>query len=356
MRTILFGALTLLALALPAGEPALAQSYDLILRGGRVLDGTGNPWFAADVALRDGRIAAVGRLDGAQARRVVDIGGLYIAPGFIDGHSHAGSGLTEPGLNAAQPLLAQGITTVFVNPDGGGSVDMAAQRAQLLARGLGVNVAQLVPHGSVRRAVLGMADRAPTDAELNRMRALVRAGMEAGAFGLSSGPYYTPGSYAKTEELVELARVVAPYDGIYTSHIRDEGDFSIGVVAAVDEVIRISREARIPGIVTHITVLGPRVWGFSSALCTGSSARAPRASRSSPTSIRTRRPPPASPAPWCRRGRRWAATAPCCAASTIPPSAIACVPASPRTSTGAVAPTASSSGIIAPIRRSRGAR
>lgn len=266
MRTALFGALAMLALASAGVGPAAAQSYDVILRGGRVLDGTGNPWYHADVALRGGRIAAVGRLDGARAARVVDVTGLYVAPGFIDGHSHAGSGLTEPGLNAAQPLLAQGITTVFVNPDGGGSVDMAAQRTKLLERGLGVNVAQLVPHGSVRRAVLGMADRAPSGAELDRMRGLVRAGMEAGAFGLSSGPYYTPGSYAKTDELVELARVVAPYGGVYTSHIRDEGDFSIGVVAAVDEVIRISREARVPGIVTHIKVLGPHVWGYSNAL------------------------------------------------------------------------------------------
>ncbi|MHB1225153.1 MAG: N-acyl-D-amino-acid deacylase family protein [Gemmatimonadaceae bacterium] len=266
MRTLLLGALTFLALALPGSEPAVAQSFDVILRGGRVLDGTGNPWYHADIALRDGRIAAVGRLDGAQARRVVDVTGLYVAPGFIDGHSHAGSGLTEPGLNSARPLLAQGVTTVFINPDGGGAVDMVKQRTSLMERGLGVNVAQLVPHGSVRRAVLGMADRAPTAAELDSMRALVRAGMDAGAFGLSSGPYYTPGSYASTEELIELARVVEPYGGVYTSHIRDEGDFGIGVVAAVDEVIRIAREARIPGVVTHIKVLGPHVWGFSNAL------------------------------------------------------------------------------------------
>jgi N-acyl-D-amino-acid deacylase len=265
MRAALFAFLALLVSALPGGA-ADAQPYDVLLRGGRVLDGTGNPWYAADVALRGGRIAAIGRLDGATARRVIDATGLYVAPGFIDGHSHAGTGLVQPELNAARPLLAQGITTVFVNPDGGGAVDLVAQRRALEARGLGVNVAQLVPHGSVREAVLGMADRAPTAAELDRMRALVRAGMESGAFGLSSGPYYTPGSYAATEELVELARVVAPYGGFYTSHIRDEADFSVGVVAAVDEVIRVAREARLPGVVTHIKVLGPRVWGYSSAL------------------------------------------------------------------------------------------
>lgn len=266
MRIVSAIVVSLFMLALPTGGAALAQSYDVILRGGRVLDGTGNPWYLADIAVSDGRIAAVGRLDGAQAARVVDISGLYVAPGFIDGHSHAGGSLTREVLNAAQPLLAQGITTIFANPDGGGPVDLLAQRKALSARGLGVNVAQLVPHGSVRRAVLGMQDRAPTPAELDSMRALVRAGMEAGAFRMSSGPYYTPGSYSKTEELVELARVTAPYGGIYQSHIRDEADYSIGVVAAVDEVIRISREAHVRGIVTHIKVLGPHVWGYSNAL------------------------------------------------------------------------------------------
>jgi N-acyl-D-amino-acid deacylase len=245
---------------------AAAQEYDLIIRNGRVLDGSGSPWMRMDVAVQGDRIAAVGRLDGARARREIDAGGLYVAPGFIDVHSHAGTGLVRRELSAAQPLLAQGITTVFVNPDGGGAVDLPAQGRQLLEHGLGVNVAQLVPHGSVRRAVLGMDDRAPTPAELERMRALVRSGMEAGAFGMSSGPYYAPGSYATTEELIELARVVAEFDGIYTSHIRDEADFNIGVVAATDEVIRIAREGRLPGIVTHIKVLGPRVWGYSAAL------------------------------------------------------------------------------------------
>jgi N-acyl-D-amino-acid deacylase len=253
-------------LALLIAIPAASQEYDLVIRGGRVLDGSGSPWMRADVAVNGDRIVAVGDLGSARGRREIDAAGRYVAPGFIDVHSHAASGLVRRELSGARPLLAQGITTVIVNPDGGGAVDLAAQRRQLLEHGLGVNVAQLVAHGSVRRAVLGMQDRAPSAAELERMRELVRAGMEAGAFGLSSGPYYAPGSYATTEELIELARVVAGYDGIYTSHIRDEADFNIGVVAATDEVIRIAREARLPGIVTHIKVLGPRVWGYSAAL------------------------------------------------------------------------------------------
>jgi N-acyl-D-aspartate/D-glutamate deacylase len=256
--------LVLLLLA-PAGLPA-QQQYDVIIRGGRVLDGTGNPWRLADIAVSGDRIAAVGDLARATAARTLDARGLYVAPGFIDPHSHAGEGLATPQLSGGDPLLAQGITTVFVNPDGSGPVDLAAQRQQLERNGLGPNVALMVPHGSVRDAVLGMADRAPSAAELEKMKALVRAGMEAGAYGLSSGPYYAPGSFAKTEELIELSKIAASYGGVYTSHIRDESDFSIGLIASVDEVIRIAREAQLPGIVTHVKALGPRVWGFSQAV------------------------------------------------------------------------------------------
>ncbi len=263
-RVITVGGLAVSLLG--AGPSAGQESYDLLVRGGRLLDGSGNPWYYADVAVRGDRIAAVGDLAAASARRVIDARGLYVAPGFIDVHSHAGPGLATVELSGATPLLAQGLTTVVINPDGGGPVDLRAQRADLSRYGLGVNVAQLVPHGSVRAAVLGMSDRAPSPAELDRMRSLVAEGMEAGAFGLSSGPFYAPGSYASTNELVELAKVAARYGGVYTSHIRDEADYSIGVVAAVDEVIRIAREAGLPGIVSHIKVLGPNVWGYSSAV------------------------------------------------------------------------------------------
>ncbi len=255
------------ALAGPATSAAAQRPrYDLILRHGRVLDGTGNPWYRADVAITGDRIAAIGDLSAATARRVIDISGLYLAPGFIDVHSHAAPALERPELADARPLLAQGITTIIGNPDGGGPVNLAAQRRRLLAGPPGVNVALLVPHGSVRRAVLGMANRAPTPAELERMRVIVRDGMNQGAFGLSSGPFYAPGSYATTEELIALARVAAEYGGVYTSHIRDEGDYTIGVVAAVDEVIRIAREAGLRGIVTHIKALGPHVWGLSDTI------------------------------------------------------------------------------------------
>lgn len=249
--------------------PALAQtqqSYDLIIRDGRLIDGSGNPWRRADVAVSNGRIAAVGRLQSASAPIEIDARGLYVAPGFIDVHSHAARGLASSELSQGRPLLSQGITSVVLNPDGGGPVDLAAQGQRLLEHGLGVNVALMVPHGSVRRQVMGAEDRAASPAELEQMKQLVRLGMEAGALGLSSGLYYVPGSFASTEEVVELAKVVAPFGGLHASHIRDEADYSVGLVGAVDEIIRISREAGIPGVVTHIKALGPRVWGFSQAL------------------------------------------------------------------------------------------
>jgi N-acyl-D-aspartate/D-glutamate deacylase len=255
----------LVVMARPAAIGA-QQAYDIVIRGGRLLDGTGNPWYYADVGIRGDRIVAVGNLAGAAAGRTIDATGLYVAPGFIDAHTHAGGGLARPELSHARPLLAQGITTVIINPDGQGPVDLVAQREVLERNGIGVNAAQLLGHGSVRQAVLGMEDRAPTAAELARMGALVRAGMEAGAFGLSSGPYYAPGSYSTTEELVALARIAAEYDGTYTSHIRDESDYTVGLIAALDEVITVAREARLPSVATHLKALGPRVWGFGPAL------------------------------------------------------------------------------------------
>ena len=253
--------LSCLALVAVGASLVVAQDYDILIADGFVVDGTGNPWYRADVAVSGDRVVAVGVLDRSRADRVIDAGGLWVTPGFIDPHSHAAGGLSSAELSHARPLLAQGITTVFVNPDGGGPVDLAAQREQLLEHGLGLNVAQLVGHGSIRSAVIGREDRAPNPDELGRMRALAREAMEQGAFGLSSGLFYAPGSYAEIGEVVELGKVVARYGGIYTSHIRDESDYTIGLTAAVDEVIRVAREAGMRGSVTHIKALGPRVWG-----------------------------------------------------------------------------------------------
>lgn len=253
----------LLVLTASACSSGGAPEFDVILRGGTLQAAGDEPGFVADVALVGDRIAAMGDLSDYDARDILNIAGLHVAPGFIDVHSHAGSGLDTEDRSHAEPLLAQGITTVVVNPDGGGPVDLALQRAVLLEDGLGVNVAQLVPHGSVRRAVLGMEDRLPGPDELAEMKALVRAGMEEGAFGMSSGPFYAPGSYSDTDELTALAEVAAEYGGVYTSHIRDESDYTIGLVAAVEEVITVARSAGLPAVVTHIKALGPPVWGRS---------------------------------------------------------------------------------------------
>jgi N-acyl-D-amino-acid deacylase len=235
----------------------------VLIRNARVLDGTGNPWLRADVAVAGDRIAAVGRLPEATAATVIDARDRMLAPGFIDVHSHAAEGLGRPELRQGRPLLAQGVTTIVANPDGGGPVDLAAQRARLETGGIGLNVALLVGHGSIRRAVVGTGNRTPTEQELERMRALVRGAMAQGAFGLSSGLFYVPGSYAKTEEVIALARAAGESGGVYTSHIRDEGNYTVGLLASVEEVIRIASEAGVIAIVSHMKALGPESWGLA---------------------------------------------------------------------------------------------
>jgi N-acyl-D-amino-acid deacylase len=264
-RTRVFVLCLMGAVAISRPLSSQPATYDLLIRNGRVLDGSGNPWQAADLAIAGDRIVAMGRLDGASAARTIDAGGLTVTPGFIDVHSHASTGLAGA-LREGRQLIAQGLTTVVLNPDGGGPVDIRGQRAGFERGGIGVNVALYTPHGSIRREVLGMADRAPTEAEVDRMVSLARTGMQAGAIGLSSGLYYAPGSYAKLDEVVALAKVAAEFGGVYESHIRDEADYTIGVVAAVDEVIRVSEEARLPGIVAHMKALGPGTWGMSKTM------------------------------------------------------------------------------------------
>ena len=243
--------------------PVQDQPFDLLITNGRLLDGSGNPWLREDIAVRGERIVARGRLAGAKASRTINAKGMVVAPGFIDVHSHAVGALRRPELRDARILLAQGVTTIVGNPDGGGPIDLGAQRQGLETEGIGVNVALLIGHGSVHGSVLGNAVRDPDAAELDRMKAVVARAVSDGAFGLSSGLFYEPGRYAKLEEVIALARVAG---GVYTSHVRDEGDYTIGLVASVREVIRVAEEAGVRGVVTHIKALGPDSWGLSKSV------------------------------------------------------------------------------------------
>lgn len=253
----------LVALASPLPQPA---RLDVVILNGRVMDGSGNPWMRADVAIRDGRIVAVGQLASTAASTTIDAAGAFVTPGFIDVHSHAAESIARAELRQARPILAQGVTTIVVNPDGGGPSDLSAQRAALETGGTGPNVALLVGHAAIRRAVMGTDQkREPSAKELDAMRAMVVAAMQAGAYGLSSGLFYAPGSFATTEEVIALAAAAGSHGGLYTSHIRDEGDYGAGVVASVQEVVRIAERARVVGIVSHMKALGPDNWGLSTA-------------------------------------------------------------------------------------------
>jgi N-acyl-D-amino-acid deacylase len=240
-----------------------SNDYDLLIINGEVFDGTGTPSVKTDIAIVNDEIMAIGQLQGMRAKRVIDATGLYVTPGFIDSHSHAAESLAKKDLSAARPLLAQGITTVIVNPDGGGAIDLIRQQQELSEFGLGVNVAQMVPHGAIRRQVIGMDDRAPDPTELREMKMLIREGMRAGAVGMSTGLFYAPASYSDTAEIIELAKIVHQYNGVHQSHIRDESDYTIGVYNAVQEIIDISEASGVVGIISHIKALGPNVWGKS---------------------------------------------------------------------------------------------
>jgi dihydroorotase/N-acyl-D-amino-acid deacylase len=258
---------------------ASAGPYDIVVRDGRIIDGTGSPWYAGDVAIRGGRIAAIGRLAGAPARRVINARGMVVAPGFIDmlGQSEL-TILVNPHLPSK---IYQGITSEITGE--GGSIapltDAVIQAdrvtyehygveatwrtfreyfARLRKQGMGVNLASYVGATQVRRVVLGDDNRAPTAAELERMKALVRDAMRDGAVGLSTSLQYAPAPYATTEELIALATEAARFGGTYASHIRSEGD---SILAALDEAFRIGREAGIPVEIWHLKAAGKANWG-----------------------------------------------------------------------------------------------
>ncbi len=247
------------AFSLLAAPVAEAQQYDLVLANATIVDGSGAPRYAGSVGITGNRITRVAReqIPANQAKRVVDVKGRVVAPGFIDMHAHLEPLLQMPD---AESSARQGITLALGGPDGGGPWPFGAYLDSAGRAGLGINVAYLVGHNTIRREVMGTADRAPTAAELARMKQMVATGMREGAFGISTGLRYVPGFFAKTDEVVELAKVAAASGGIYTSHLREEGR---GLIPGVAEALEIGRQAKIPVVLTHHKVIGQIMWGRS---------------------------------------------------------------------------------------------
>lgn len=232
------------------------EQYDLLIINGRIIDGTGNPWFRGSIAVKDGRIVRMGRFEAA-ARKVIDAKNQIVAPGFIDVHTHSEDVYGNP---AAENFIRMGVTTLITGNCGGSAVNIGEFLGRIKQKPLAVNIATLIAHGSVRAAVMGLNDRAPTAEEQAKMGALVEQGMKDGAVGLSTGLIYVPGTFAKTDEVVELAKVASKYGGTYVSHIRSEGN---GVIDAVNEAINIGEQANMPVEISHFKISSKALWGQS---------------------------------------------------------------------------------------------
>ena len=246
----------LLIFALSAG--AQAVRYDVVISNGRIFDGTGNPWFYGDIAILGDSIAALGHLPPHTATLTLEAKGLAISPGFIDTHSHSRRGIFD--VPTAENVIRQGVTTLMEGPDGGSPIPVKPFLDRLRNTPISVNMGTMVGHGSVRSAVMGSQNRKATDAELQKMRDIVRQSMLDGAFGMSTGLFYVPGNYAPTEEVIELEKVVASFGGRHTSHVRNEAE---GALDSARETIRIGEEGGLPTQFTHVKVVGKKHWGWS---------------------------------------------------------------------------------------------
>jgi N-acyl-D-aspartate/D-glutamate deacylase len=238
---------------------------DLLIRGGTVVDGSGSAPKKADIGIRGDRIVFIGKAAKLKvtAEKTLDASGMIIAPGFVDPHTHAHEDLSNPKLSGNENYLMQGVTTVVTGNDGDGPVNVAETLEKWDGQGIGTNAALLVGHGSVRRLVMGNGDDQPSTEQLARMKDTTGKAIGEGAFGMSTGLFYAPGSFARTEEVIEIAKAVAEKGGIYDTHLRDEGSYSIGLFGSIRETIRIAREAKIPVHISHIKALGTDVWGQS---------------------------------------------------------------------------------------------
>ncbi len=241
--------------ALPAAQ---TPAYDLVIRNGRIVDGTSSPWYRGDIAVRGDTIVRIApRIDGP-ATRVIDAGGRVVAPGFIDIHTHARRGIFQ--VPTADNYVRQGVTTLMEGPDGSSPIPIAPFLERVASTHITPNFGTFVGQGSVREEIVGLVNRKATPEEIEKMRGLVRQGMEDGAFGLSSGLFYVPGTFTLTAEVVELAKVAGAMGGIYISHMRDEAS---DVLGSVRETIEIGEKGGLPTQVTHHKVIGKGNWGRS---------------------------------------------------------------------------------------------
>ncbi len=255
---------TLLAagLFLFAVSPVLAgdagKTYDIVIENGKIIDGTGNPWYYGDIGIIGDKIIRVGCLKESPALRRIDVNQMFVSPGFIDIHTHSDNVILR--IPTADNSVRQGLTTIVAGNCGGSSVAVADFLKEVSDTGISINYITLIGHNSVRRQVMGSENRAPTSNELSEMKNIIEKSMQDGAFGLSTGLYYTPGFYAETSEIIALARVAAEYGGIYVSHIRDESDYNIGLLAAIEEAVTVGEQANIRVQVSHLKCLGKPVW------------------------------------------------------------------------------------------------
>jgi N-acyl-D-aspartate/D-glutamate deacylase len=241
-----------------AQAPAAPVDADILLRDGQILDGSGSPAAAGDVAIRGDRIVAVGQFTPGKVGQTIDCTGMIICPGFIDLHNHSDDSILADETRTAENYIRQGCTTLVTGNCGGGAADTARYYDAIDKHGAGTNIAHLVPHGAIRSLVLGRRQVAPTAEELAKLQQLVDQGMQAGAWGMATGLIYIPGAYAKVDELAALTEVVARHGGIYASHIRSEES---GLLDAVAEAIEIGRRAHAPVHISHLKVTGKPYWG-----------------------------------------------------------------------------------------------
>ena len=232
-----------------------AEPFDLVIINARIVDGTGNPWFRGSIAIKDGRIVKVGRFDNAETKYVIDAKNQIVAPGFIDVHAHTEDIFDNP---TAENFVRMGVTSLITGNCGGSMTDVGEFLGRFKEKPVAVNLGTLIGHNSVRSSAMGLDDRAPTPEEQQKMNALVEKAMRDGAVGLSTGLIYVPGTFAKTEEVVELAKVAARHGGTYASHIRNEGN---EVTAAIKEAINIGEQANMPVEISHFKISSKALWG-----------------------------------------------------------------------------------------------